>query len=314
MAVLVLTQRFDATADVVIDELNRRGVPLVRADLGDLTVSAELDGPRWTGVLAAEHHAVKLDDITGIYYRRPTNPTAPDGVSREVAEWIEAEQRWGLRGLLAALTRETWVNWPPAIHAAEHKPYQLAQAADVGLSVPETLITNDPDTAAEFARRAKPVLYKAFRGNPVEIDGEPRLVYATEVTAEQCRAESVRVAPVMLQHRIDKAFDARVTRVDDHVFAVIPRTESGAAPLDWRIDHAANTWHPVEVPADVRAGLLRLLDRLDLRFAACDFSVDHAGRWRFLEANPAGQWAWNHLLRDQITAALANALTQETTP
>ncbi|GAA2817173.1 MvdC/MvdD family ATP grasp protein [Saccharopolyspora taberi] len=102
MAVLVLTQRFDATADVVIDELNQRGVPLVRADLGDLTVSAELDGARWSGVLATGHHAVKIDDVTGLYYRRPTNPTAPEGASRDAAQWIETEQRWGLRGLLAA--------------------------------------------------------------------------------------------------------------------------------------------------------------------------------------------------------------------
>ncbi|GAA0516276.1 hypothetical protein GCM10011581_46150 [Saccharopolyspora subtropica] len=119
------------------------------------------------------------------------------------------------------------------------------------------------------------------------------------------------MAPILLQHRIDKAFDARVTRVDGRVFAVAPRTESGAAQLDWRVDHAANTWQAVEIPAEVRARLVVLLDRLDLRFAACDFSVDHDGRWWFLEANPAGQWAWDHPLRDQITTALADALTQE---
>ncbi|WP_010696071.1 hypothetical protein [Saccharopolyspora spinosa] len=200
------------------------------------------------------------------------------------------------------------------MHAAEHKPYQLAQAAEAGLSVPDTLITNDPEKAAEFAECVHPVLYKPFRGNPVEIDGEPRLFYATEVTAEQCRAKSVRVAPILLQHRINKAFDARVTRVDGQMFAVAPHTETGAVPLDWRVDHAANTWQHIEIPAEVRARLVVLLDRLDLRFAACDFSIDHTGRWWFLEANPAGQWAWNHPLRDQITTAIADVLTQETIP
>ncbi|MBB5159642.1 MvdC/MvdD family ATP grasp protein [Saccharopolyspora phatthalungensis] len=196
MAVLVLTQRFDATADVVIDELNRRGVPLVRADLGDLIVSAELDGARWSGVFATRHHTVKLDDVTGIYYRRPTNPTAPEGVSGDAAKWIQTEQRWGLRGLLAALPRTTWVNWPPAVHAAEHKPYQLAQAADAGLPVPDMLITNNPEKAAEFAERAKPVLYKAFRGSPTN----PRRLPARPGMDRRVHRHSPRtVCPVLLR-------------------------------------------------------------------------------------------------------------------
>jgi hypothetical protein len=103
----------------------------------------------------------------------------------------------------------------PAVHAAEHKPWQLAEAAAAGLRVPRTAITNDPDAAAGFATDAAPVLYKAFRAEPVRIGGKTHLVYATPVDAEQCRSEAVRVAPVMLQTRIDKAFDARVTCVTD---------------------------------------------------------------------------------------------------
>jgi hypothetical protein len=33
--VLILTQPFDVTADYVVDELNRRGVPVFRCDPGD---------------------------------------------------------------------------------------------------------------------------------------------------------------------------------------------------------------------------------------------------------------------------------------
>lgn len=44
--VLILTQPFDATADGVVDELNRRGVPVFRCNPGDfpcdLTLVAEL--------------------------------------------------------------------------------------------------------------------------------------------------------------------------------------------------------------------------------------------------------------------------------
>lgn len=313
-SVLVLTRRMDATADVVVEELNRRDVPVARFDWDEVTVSAELVGARWVGEVRTSSRVARLEDARGIYYRRPSRPTAPPGTDPEVGAWIETEARWGLRGLLAALPRRLWLDWPPAVHAAEHKPWQLAEAVAAGLRIPRTVITNDPEAAAEFAHDARPVLYKAFRGEPVRIDGKTHLVYATPVDAEQCRSEAVRMAPVMLQTRIDKAFDARVTCVDGHVFAVSPRDTAGAVPLDWRIDHNANKWQSVDIPNHVRAGLLDLLDRLGLRFAACDFSVDHSGVWWHLEVNAGGQWAWNHPLRDAIASAIADALTRERMP
>jgi glutathione synthase/RimK-type ligase-like ATP-grasp enzyme len=196
------------------------------------------------------------------------------------------------------------------VHAAEHKPHQLSTAVACKLPVPRTAIVNDPDSAARFADSAGPVLYKAFRGDPVLIDGRTHLTYTTPVTAEQCRDEAVRMAPIMLQSRIDKACDARVTCIDGNLFAVTPRGPSGTIPLDWRVDHTTITWEVIDVPVHVRAALLTFLDRLGLRFAACDRCVDHAGVWWLIEANPAGQWAWEHPLRDAIAAAIADALTQ----
>ena len=118
----------------------------------------------------------------------------------------------------------------------------------------------------------------------------------------------------MLQSRIDKACDARVTCVDGHVFALTPHGRGGTIPLDWRVDHAALTWEPIDVPGHVQARLLDFLDRLGLRFAACDLCVDRAGTWWLIEANPAGQWAWDHPLRDAIASAITDALTRETSP
>lgn len=313
-AVLVFTERFDHTADEVVEVLNRCDVPLVRVDLNEIQVAAELDGSRWVGWLRSPTHEVRLEDLSGVYYRRPSSPVASPEVPPELAEWVEAEVRWGLRGLLAALPRDRWVNWPPGIHAAEHKPWQLTEAAAAGLRVPATLVTNVPKAAVEFAAVAAPVVYKSFRGKPVTVDGEDRLVYATQVTAEECASDGIRVAPVTLQSRIDKAYDVRATYVDGTVFAISPRWADGTVPLDWRIDHAANVWEEVEVPTQVWARLTMMMREMGLRYGACDFSVDHDGRWYFLDLNPAGQWAWDSPVRDDIAEALADALTRETTP
>lgn len=117
----------------------------------------------------------------------------------------------------------------------------------------------------------------------------------------------------MLQTRIDKRCDVRITVVDERLFAITPRQVDGTIPLDWRIDHNALRWDVIDVPVDVRARLLALLRRMGLRFAAIDLCIDHRDEWWFIEANPAGQWAWDHPLRDAIAAAIADALTRRAT-
>ena len=305
---VVLTEQLDATADHVIERLNAAGSPVARMDLAGLTVDAELLSERWSGTLVSGGRRVRLQDIGGILYRRPTRPRAPRELDSAVRKWIEDEARWAWHGLLAALPEHLWVNWPPAVNTAEYKPYQLTTATACGLLVPPTLVTNDPTAAARFARAHEPVLYKPFRNRPVRIDNTDYLTYATPVTAEQCADESVRLVPIQLQKQIDKRYDVRAMCVDEQVFAVRPAWADGSVPLDWRVDHAANHWYRVDVPERVRLGLGALLRRTGLRFVSADFTVDQAGDWWFLDLNPAGQWAWDHPERTNVIAALVDAL------
>ena len=72
-SVLILTHRFDPTADKVVDELNRRGVPLFRCDAAEfpegVSVSAELAGRHWSGHVRTVRRRLELDEVMGIYYR-----------------------------------------------------------------------------------------------------------------------------------------------------------------------------------------------------------------------------------------------------
>ncbi|MFJ8082756.1 hypothetical protein ACIQ6Y_19290 [Streptomyces sp. NPDC096205] len=51
------------------------------------------------------------------------------------------------------------------------KPAQLQLAAQLGLTVPPTLVTNDVEAARTFAADHGPVIYKTFRGLPRDEDG-----------------------------------------------------------------------------------------------------------------------------------------------
>ncbi len=141
--VLILTHRFDPTADKVVEELNNRGVPVFRLDTSEfpesLSVGAELANDHWSGQLRSTQRCLDLAAVSGIYYRRPTNFEFHPSLSDNERRWSAGEARMGFGGLLAAL--EPWLNHPHRIGYAEYKPAQLSAAVVSGLLVPRTLVT-----------------------------------------------------------------------------------------------------------------------------------------------------------------------------
>jgi MvdD pre-ATP grasp domain len=98
MTVLVLTRPDDGTAGGVVAELERRGVAVVRGDVGDfpldVTMVASLAGHHgWSGSLSLSGQRVGLDDIQAIYYRRPTGFRLPDHLCEYLARCSPTMQR-----------------------------------------------------------------------------------------------------------------------------------------------------------------------------------------------------------------------------
>ncbi|MGH3795112.1 MAG: ATP-grasp ribosomal peptide maturase [Pseudonocardiaceae bacterium] len=312
--VLILTQPLDVTADYVVDELNRRGVPVFRCDPGEfprgLTLVAELDAG-WTGSLHLPNRELLLDDIGCAWYRRPTTFQFPDGLSTEERRWAQHEARLGLGGILAALPR--WLNHPCDIARAEYKPIQLQMAHAVGLTVPPTLVTNDAEAARRFAKEHGQIVYKPLSSTGVSEEGCYKLVYANRLTADDI-SPTVSATTHLFQRWVDKKYEIRLTVIDDAFFAVRIDAESVDGAIDWRRDYGNLRYSVVDVPDIVRDHVRGLLDLLMLRFAALDFVVTPSGDWVFLESNPNGQFAW---LQDAvgvpIAATIADALVKETT-
>lgn len=309
--VLILTERFDPTADVLVDELNARGVPLFRCDTREfpegLSASAELDGADWIGELETGNRSVRLGDLSGIYYRRPKafefHPEMSDGERR----WAMVQARLGFGGLLGSL--EPWLNHPHRIGYSEYKPAQLRQAVASGLRVPRTLVTNNPARAGAFTAALGEVICKPFGGSGVDDPDGFRQVFSTPVTPEQCDDPNIARTMHLFQEWVPKQYDVRLTVVDDQYFAARIDSSSDKSRVDWRADYCALTYSVIEVPDTISARVGVLLRSLGLRYGALDFAVNRDGEWWFLECNPNGQWAW---IEDEtglpIASALADAL------
>ncbi|APU23623.1 MULTISPECIES: MvdC/MvdD family ATP grasp protein [Actinoalloteichus] len=171
-SVLVITRRFDPTADDVIVRLSARDVPILRLDLADFPREFRLSGriasgcSGWSGRVSGTRRGVSLTEVGAVWYRKPSQFHVLDAMSRTEETWSIREARAGMGGILATL-RCTWINHPHRNVIADQKPLQLVTADEVGLAIPETIITNDPVQARSFvAGQATGAVYKSLRGGP----------------------------------------------------------------------------------------------------------------------------------------------------
>ncbi|MFB7919498.1 ATP-grasp ribosomal peptide maturase [Streptomyces sp. NPDC056061] len=308
--VLVVTQADDATADMVIEELNRRSVPVTRLDPGDfptgLTVTARLGQDGLQGAARTATRVADLDKVRSVYWRRPRPYTAPTGLDEQTTRWCREEARYGLGGILAALPGAHYVNHPWRNRDAEHKPAQLATAATCGFSIPPTLLTNDVDEAKNFTREHGPLIYKPLRNTDYhDADGRALTVWVEEVVPADLTG-AVGLTMHLFQKRVASVADLRVTAVGHEVFAV---KIDGSPGLDWRRHYDKLSYTLIDPPSHLVKSIRNYLDTFGLVFGAFDFGVDDEGRIWLYECNPNGQFAWfPPPITDRIVTAVADRL------
>lgn len=289
--VLVVTRDDDVTADRVIAQLHRRGVPVMRFDLADfphaLRMTAGIGTDGLTGRLTTASRSTDLQAVRSLYYRRPTNASF-DHLDLQDARFASAQARFGLGGVLASLPGCLYVNHPQRVADAEFKPAQLAAAVAVGLAIPETLVTNDLADAHAFLDAHDRAVYKPLRSTAHETAGVAETVWVREVEAHELD-DTVTGTAHMFQRRVNKLADLRITVVGERAFAV--RIDSRDQLLDWRTDYDQLSYTAVEPPSTLASAMRAFLARFGLLFGCFDFALTAEGPV-FLECNPNGQWAW----------------------
>ncbi|MER5465828.1 ATP-grasp ribosomal peptide maturase [Streptomyces sp. NPDC002668] len=297
--VLVAAEQQDAAADMVVDQLNQRGVPVMRFDVAAFPQQLTLTGvhlstdPGWDGVLDDGRRTARLKEVRAVYWRRPARPLIADAVPEPYALWAQDQADAAMLNILAALPGARWINNPHADRIASHKPQQLVAATRCGLRVPRSIITNDLDSAHRFANEVNgPLICKPILGGRLDVGGERRLMVATHRVDPGDFDDSIRTTAHYIQEAIPKAYEVRLIAVGGQVFGGKLTATSEAAGTDWRTDYAHIEYDTIAIPDDIAAAVRQFLASYGIAFGAFDFAVTHDGRWVFFENNPAGTWGW----------------------
>lgn len=296
---------------MVSQALAARGCQTVRLDTDlypqEVRLSSHLGAGGSSRRLRVGQQSLGLEEVRSVWYRRFA---AGSRLPHELGDTRDAcveESQQTLYGAIAALD---CFQLDPlrCVRRADHKEVQLEEAGRLGLCIPRTLITNDPEEALAFYRSCGgPVITKTQTSFAIYRDAEERVVFTSEVREEHLKElDGLAYSPMMFQERLAKQVELRATVVGDRVFTAA--VDSGTL-VDWRRRglELIDCWTPYQLPDEVQRGLLALARFFGLNYGAADFIVTPDGRHVFLELNAGGEWFWLQRLWP-IAEALADLL------
>lgn len=305
--VLMLTRKFDPEADFVGIGLLQRGIDYVRLNNEDIsdqqllisfTVKPNIN-------LRAEFSArgqqvLDTSKISVVWLRqfdiKDVNFNG-SGLANTFSfqQWDDALIT--LQGILS--TACVWISSPNATLKARDRVQQLSIANRLGFDIPCTLITNDPRAALDFYHsHGEDIVLKALHHHDVEVQGKLYSMYSHRVLSQDLsKLDNLIYAPCILQQRIPKKSDLRVTVVGDQVFAAELHSKSTEKGFDDDLHRSLQrnslSISAIELEDTISERCIKVIKSLGLTYGAIDFVIgNNDDRLSFLEVNPTGDWYW----------------------
>lgn len=293
--------------------MNRKAIPFIRFNTEDFPLKAKINQQLDDNFdsLDLEIPAApksKAENITSVWYRRPEDPNLPDSFTQAEAIFAQKEIKATLRGVWKTMD-SLWVNDPEKNRLANIKLSQLKLAKNLGLAIPKTLMTNDPQRALDFFNDCnQKMILKPFESGVVGTGLEAEAIYTSVVsTANLETVHSINYTPVLLQEYVPKEKELRITIVGSEVFtAAISSQDNLKTMIDWRRDPYGVQYNQHPLPKTIKDKCLKMTNKLGLNFGAIDMIVTPDGDYVFLEINPNGQWAW---IEDLTAMPIADTLS-----
>ncbi len=277
MNILILGNAKDEHAAHIKDALAKAGVTVEYLDTqlfpSRLRLSWQpLTQQGWLHLPSGQQ--LNLQDIKSVYWRSFGGvriPTIEDSEQQDIA-FRDAMST--VRSLFQAIPAR-WVNPWQAYEFHKEKPLQLRLAQQLGVTIPATLVSNDPQLVSEFAKSYEKVIFKPVYGGT-------HTRFVTDDHLEWQRLNlALSLSPVTIQEYIPGT-NIRSYVIGESVYSAEIRTPA----IDFREDLQAELI-PVELPEAIQQQCLAIAKAFMLEWTAIDWRKRPTGEYVFLEANPS---------------------------
>ncbi|HJR06139.1 MAG TPA: MvdC family ATP-grasp ribosomal peptide maturase [Pyrinomonadaceae bacterium] len=316
--VLLLTHTKDFyTVDRVADALAVRGAKTFRFDMDrfphEVRLAARLGTDGFSYTIEDGAASCEADAVRAVWARKIWPPQLDENLDPKFSRMCLRESVAALDGFLDGLQAARWINERLREREAENKLLQLRLAAEAGLRIPQTLVTNDARRAREFFRECGGALVaKLLAPVSYSMGASGDFVYTNEVGEDDLEDMSgLRHSPMVFQERIAKSLELRVVYVAGKFFVgALDASRSERGQTDWRRAAPEEChWQQDDIPTELKAQLTALMRKLQLAYASIDIIRTPEGRHVFLEVNPGGEWGMlERDLAHPISEAIADAL------
>ncbi|ASE62209.1 MvdD family ATP-grasp ribosomal peptide maturase [Chryseobacterium indologenes] len=306
--ILIITHTEDNfSIEKVTEYIEKNNCEVIRFDV-DLyplhnRLSTVFQDGEWISILDTPDAQYRLDDISAIWYRRAYN--IGKGLKEEIDSKFYGAAMGEIRNTLFGFFESVdaySLGKPSVYRRLDSKEEQLKVAQKIGLTIPDTCLTNNPEEARKFIVKNKNVVAKMQTGFAIYENGVENVVFTNVVHEDKLEElDSLLYCPMQFQRMIEKKRELRITIVGRDVYAFeIDSQQSEDAKIDWRKDgiKLIDKWVRTELPADVEAKLLELLDVYHVDYGAIDMIVSPEDEYYFIEINAAGEFFWLDNLTD----------------
>lgn len=294
--ILILSSRLDVHAVAAATVLRRQGNVCVVLNQEDFPESLAISvDPAVTGVVYGKGgEEFPLSSFRTVWNRRWSVPQPPAFLSPQDQDLSYRASKRLLDWLnLFKCPDQLWINDPWKAIEAANKLVQLRIAREVGFAVPETIVTNHPDTARRFVASGssivKPILPMSWD------DGAHRVAVARTVTIDQMASDrAIAACPMIYQRHVRKQCDLRIVVFGSEILAVrIDSQRREDTAVDFRAgDYFDLVVEQVDLNSDTRRRIARFMSVSGLLHASFDLVISAEGDFVFLEVNQQGQMTW----------------------
>lgn len=307
---LISTHQRGFECDPVIDQLRLLGVPIFRFNCENgyevSGVSVSFSGALSTEILfSCDGRTISSREIrAGWFQQSPPFAGQPQNKDQSLQNNnILASYRGALEMLDIP-----WFNKPSAVERASNKILQLHAARSVGLSTPETLISNIPADIRVFCQNGKVVAKNL--ASPWIIDGKEAVGAYTAIVKKEWMNDdkSLSFCPVIYQKYFLRRRDFRVVLVGEKVFTASCEPKEHQLVDIRRGSSSEHGYVACNFPEELISRLRNLMAHFGTQYCSADFMENEDGDIFFLDLNSCGAWWW---LDPVFDGAISSALVDQ---
>jgi hypothetical protein len=302
---LIVTAKTDVHADAVIEKLKESDLKPIRLNVEDFIQKSSYcftwdnSGNFCHQSLLLKDSLRSIENVKVIWWRKPKDYVEYSEVNDPWAiKYCQDETKSLIQSLPGLFPRANWINNYYNLRLPSRRINQIPLANKLGIIIPPTLVTNQYEPLKDFLIKNGNCIIKPMDYSGFIHEGEQYGCFTRPINIDTIESlkDSIHLAPVFIQKRINKKAEYRVTLIGKKSF--VCRIESKHLNdidinQDWRVTNPENlNYLQDSLPDNYITKLQRMLEMLGLHFGAFDIIRDDNDVLNFIELNPNGQWLW----------------------